>query len=393
MIGHISTSRTITDLPFYQDDKCFKIFYHFLLKANFQEKNWNGKLIKRGQFVTSNNTLGMELGWSIQTVRTYVSKLEKYKEITKLSTTNYTLITVCNYEHYASCNNKTKASTNIMLTEHQQSTNKQVTTTKERKKEINKTQKLADRKGHDNNHYDKRQVQAAIENSYSTKPDQYNNINQEFNSYNDFLLSVEFIKDHLASFYHIDFKKYKYYDDRSVADALQKHLKNKSLYTKDKAIKSLKNQTDYESYLKDYFTNDHKDASVKRCKRHFKHLNENQPYKGADFEGGLLGYRLKVFDIVRPLLIEIHKTRYRKYKNLQIFTMFDVMIAKDLGFSNAPKLRKLDYYKSLDFDTLNNERCWNDLGNFLSNLEKTQSYKLNNTHIRRLIDDELEKNK
>jgi hypothetical protein len=99
------------------------------LCANHVKKNWKGRTINRGQFITSYASLIKETGLSLQEVRTSLKRLKKTGEILTKSTNENTLITVVKYEVYQQ-NDK---ETNKQTTNKQQSNNKRVTTTKETK--------------------------------------------------------------------------------------------------------------------------------------------------------------------------------------------------------------------------------------------------------------------
>jgi len=122
--GWIKIHRKILDWEWYDDPIIFKVFFHLLLQANHQPKNWRGVAIQRGQLVTSREQLTRQLTRkqpakiSVQQVRTALNKLKSTNEITIETTTKYSLITLLNYEKYQY--------TNPPL--NQQVTNKQPTT-------------------------------------------------------------------------------------------------------------------------------------------------------------------------------------------------------------------------------------------------------------------------
>lgn len=108
-----------------------------LLKANFEEKRWLGKLVKRGQLVTSRRHLAIELAISEQNVRTALRHLVKTNEISLDTAGKYTLVTIINYDKYQNkpkekWNNQPDA--NQELTRCQPDANQVLTTTKEIKK-------------------------------------------------------------------------------------------------------------------------------------------------------------------------------------------------------------------------------------------------------------------
>jgi uncharacterized phage protein (TIGR02220 family) len=121
MSGYISLHRKLLDWEWYNDNNTKILFIHCLLKANWEDKNWQGTLIKRGSFITSIETLSNELNLTFQNIRTSLSKLEKTNEIVKNSTNKNTLLTIVKYDDYQNLENK--------VTNEQQTTNKQLTTT------------------------------------------------------------------------------------------------------------------------------------------------------------------------------------------------------------------------------------------------------------------------
>jgi len=121
MSGYISLHRKLLDWEWYNDNNTKILFIHCLLKANWEDKNWQGILIKRGSFITSIETLSNELNLTFQNIRTSLSKLEKTNEIVKNSTNKNTLLTIVKYDDYQNLENK--------VTNEQQTNNKQLTTT------------------------------------------------------------------------------------------------------------------------------------------------------------------------------------------------------------------------------------------------------------------------
>ena len=92
--------KCILEWEWYKDINTKGLFIHCLLKANYSDKEWKGKLIKRGQFFTSTENLANELNLSIKQIRTSLKKLEKTKELGIQGASNGTMITVCKYESY-----------------------------------------------------------------------------------------------------------------------------------------------------------------------------------------------------------------------------------------------------------------------------------------------------
>jgi hypothetical protein len=127
--GFIKLFRSIRQWEWYKEPNTSHLFIHIILSANHVKKNWKGRTINRGQFITSGESLIKETGLSMQKVRTSLKRLKKTGEILTESTNENTLITVVKYEVYQQ-NDKEP---NKQTTNKQQSNNKRVTTTKETK--------------------------------------------------------------------------------------------------------------------------------------------------------------------------------------------------------------------------------------------------------------------
>ena len=102
MEGWIKLHRQILDWEWYNDINVKVLFLHLLLTANYEDKKWQGTIIKRGQLVTSRQHLAEQTGLSEQQVRTAIDKLKSTNNITTKSTNKYTTITIENYELYQS---------------------------------------------------------------------------------------------------------------------------------------------------------------------------------------------------------------------------------------------------------------------------------------------------
>ena len=108
------------------------LWIHILLRANYEDKRWQGITIPRGSFVTSVDNLASTTGLSAQQVRTSLKRLISTSEITSKSTNRFTIITVCKYDSYQlneeSINKQNNKPNNNQATNEQQTDNKQITT-------------------------------------------------------------------------------------------------------------------------------------------------------------------------------------------------------------------------------------------------------------------------
>jgi uncharacterized phage protein (TIGR02220 family) len=135
MSGWIKLHRAFLNWEWYDDVNTKILFIHCLLKANHMDKKWRGFNIERGSFVTSINNLSTETSLSNQQVRTSLAKLENTGEVTRQATKHFTKLSICNYGTYQNDEKINNTPVNKQVTNEQQTSNKRVTTTKERKKE------------------------------------------------------------------------------------------------------------------------------------------------------------------------------------------------------------------------------------------------------------------
>lgn len=100
MTGWIKLHRSILQWEWYADWKVWRVFEHLLLRANFEETEWRGRKITRGQIVISYTELAGRTGLTVQQVRTALDKLRKTEEITCKGCNKFSTITINNYTHY-----------------------------------------------------------------------------------------------------------------------------------------------------------------------------------------------------------------------------------------------------------------------------------------------------
>lgn len=104
--GFILIHRQIIDWDWYSDTNTKALFIHCLLMANWEEKTWRGKTIKRGQFFTSIGSLSAALGISGKAIRISLDKLKRTNEVAIEGANDGTMVTVCKYEQYQEIENQ-----------------------------------------------------------------------------------------------------------------------------------------------------------------------------------------------------------------------------------------------------------------------------------------------
>ena len=98
--GFILLHRQLLDWEWYDHIPTKVLFIHCLLRANHTDGKWRGQAFKRGEFITSLNTLVNETGLTAKQVRIALDNLVKTGELGKQTTHVNTLISVINYEKY-----------------------------------------------------------------------------------------------------------------------------------------------------------------------------------------------------------------------------------------------------------------------------------------------------
>ena len=124
MEGYVLLNRNILDWRWVKTPNTAYLFILMIIKANFKDMQFEGMNVKRGQFVTSVQSLSRISGLSTQKVRTAISHLKSTNEITITSNNRYSVITIINYDEYQNVTNKPTSK----LTGKQQTNNKQITT-------------------------------------------------------------------------------------------------------------------------------------------------------------------------------------------------------------------------------------------------------------------------
>ena len=98
--GWVKIHRKMVDWEWFSSPTTSHLLFYFILKANIEDKKWRGRVIKRGQFVTSRAVACEESGLTPREYRTAISRLTESGTISIETTNSFTVITLCNYESY-----------------------------------------------------------------------------------------------------------------------------------------------------------------------------------------------------------------------------------------------------------------------------------------------------
>lgn len=127
--GWIKLHNKFLKWEWYSEPNMVAFWIHLLLGANWQDKNWKGQPIKRGQLVVGRKKLAKQTGLSEQQVRLCLTRLKTTNEITIKATNKYSVITIVKWEEYQSKRKKQPA----IQPATQPTNNQQTTTTKDNK--------------------------------------------------------------------------------------------------------------------------------------------------------------------------------------------------------------------------------------------------------------------
>ena len=97
---YIKLFRKFLDWEWYDDLPTKALWIHILLKANYKDKTWHGKEVKRGSFLTSYSSLQSELKLSKKQIERALKNLQKTGEVEKVANRENTLIIATKYDFY-----------------------------------------------------------------------------------------------------------------------------------------------------------------------------------------------------------------------------------------------------------------------------------------------------
>ena len=137
----------MTKWEWYQNNNVKAVFLHCLLMANWEDKRWQGKIIHRGEFVTSLSHMANDLGMTPRKVDLALAKLEQTGEIERNASNRFTLIKCCNYSLYQDkdnevCETDVKQMSNGCKTDVKQMSTTNNNNKKNNKNNYNKKQRL-----------------------------------------------------------------------------------------------------------------------------------------------------------------------------------------------------------------------------------------------------------
>ena len=97
-MGFVAFPRGLTAWEWYDDPNTCRLFFHLMLTANWEPKNWHGIVVSPGSRVASVKKLAEETGLTIKNVRTSLEKLKTTNYLAIKATNKYSVISIENWE-------------------------------------------------------------------------------------------------------------------------------------------------------------------------------------------------------------------------------------------------------------------------------------------------------
>ena len=125
-MGFVAFPRGLTAWEWYDDPNTCRLFFHLMLTANWEPKNWHGIVIEPGSRVASVKKLAEETGLTVRNVRTALERLKTTNYLTIKTTNKYSVISLNNWKIITGCDKLAGKQATIK----RQTTDNQTTTTK-----------------------------------------------------------------------------------------------------------------------------------------------------------------------------------------------------------------------------------------------------------------------
>lgn len=101
--GWVKYHRRLFDWQWFTEPNMAHFFMALVALANHKPGKWRGIEIGRGQLITGRKVLAEKTGLTERSVRTCLKKLISTSEVTIKVTNRFSIITICNYDKYQSC--------------------------------------------------------------------------------------------------------------------------------------------------------------------------------------------------------------------------------------------------------------------------------------------------
>lgn len=133
MSGWIKIHRKFEKWEWRDKPEMVSLFLHMLTQANYEPSKWHGITILRGQCIYGRLKWAETLGISEQRLRTCLERLKSTSEVTIESTSQFSVITIVNYEEYQQDESEPTSESTSDFQNEQPAINQRSTTPKELK--------------------------------------------------------------------------------------------------------------------------------------------------------------------------------------------------------------------------------------------------------------------
>ena len=137
--GWVKLFRSLPDWEWWGDKNTVIMFIYLLVTANHEDRKWRGEIIPRGSLITGRKQLADGARLTEREARTALEHLKKTQNVTIKTTSNFSIITICNYDRYQSTPTDYRPAerpTNDQAATNKRPTNDQQTTTNKNIKNV-----------------------------------------------------------------------------------------------------------------------------------------------------------------------------------------------------------------------------------------------------------------
>lgn len=97
---YIKVDRNIIKWRWYKNPNTLRVFLHLLIKANIEDHDFEGIVIRRGEVATSYASIAQDLDMSIKAVRVAVDHLKRTGEVASNQYSKFQVISILCYDKY-----------------------------------------------------------------------------------------------------------------------------------------------------------------------------------------------------------------------------------------------------------------------------------------------------
>lgn len=107
--GFIKVPRNIIEWRWYANTNTWRVFFHLLITANYQDAEFENEIIHRGEVATSYQKLGERIGLTPKQARTAIEHLKRSGDVATRRGRQFLVITIVHYEELQAAGADTRA--------------------------------------------------------------------------------------------------------------------------------------------------------------------------------------------------------------------------------------------------------------------------------------------